>query len=57
MYAAQRQIPEMAMFYDPSTLAMLFAGVLLLGIIISWISTFFAVRKYLKLKTDFLYMY
>ncbi len=57
MVAAQRQIPEMAMFYEPELLAILFAGVLLLGIIISWISTFLAVRKYLKLKTDFLYMY
>ena len=57
MYAAQQQIPEMSMFYDPQLLAMLFSGVLLLGVIISWISTFMAVRKYLKLKTDFLYMY
>ncbi len=57
MYAAQQQIPEMTLFYDPQMLAMLFAGVMLLGIIISWISTFMAVRKYLKLKTDFLYMY
>lgn len=57
MYAAQRQIPEVAMFYDLQMLAILFAGVLLLGVIISWVSTFLAVRKYLKLKTDFLYMY
>ncbi len=57
MYAVQQQIPEIALFYDPQMLAILFAGVLLLGIIISWVSTFLAVRKYLKLKTDFLYMY
>ncbi len=57
MYAAQHQIPEMAIFYDHQMLAILFAGVMLLGIIISWISTFLAVRKYLKLKTDYLYLY
>ena len=57
LYAAQRQIPEMAAFYDTRMLLTLFAVVLLLGIIISWISTYFAVRKYLKIKTDFLYLY
>ncbi|MFP4065061.1 MAG: cell division protein FtsX [Bacteroidales bacterium] len=57
LYAAQRQIPEMTAFYDTRMLLTLFAVVLLLGIIISWISTYFAVRKYLKIKTDFLYLY
>jgi cell division transport system permease protein len=57
LYASWRQIPEMALFLDVQMLAVLFAGILFLGIIISWISTFFAVRKYLKLKTDFLYLY
>lgn len=57
LYAGQRQIPEIAMFYDIQMLGILFAGVLLLGIIISWISTYFAVRKYLNIKTDYLYLY
>ena len=57
LYTAQRQIPEMAAFYDTRMLFTLFAVVLLLGIIISYISTYFAVRKYLKIKTDFLYLY
>lgn len=57
LYAGQRQVPEIAMFYDFRMLVILFAGVLLLGIIISWISTYFAVRKYLKIKTDHLYLY
>jgi hypothetical protein len=35
----------------------LFAFVMIMGLIISWISTFFAVRKYLKIKTDYLYYY
>ena len=57
LYAGQRQIPEITMFYDIRMLGILFAGVLLLGVIISWISTYFAVRKYLKIKTDYLYLY
>lgn len=57
LYAGQQQVPEIAMFYDIQMLGILFAGVLLLGVIISWISTYFAVRKYLKIKTDFLYLY
>lgn len=57
MYAAEQQIPEMAMLYDVQMLAILFAGVFILGIILSYISTFFAVRKYLKIKTDYLYLY
>jgi cell division protein FtsX len=32
-----------------------FGGVTLLGIFISWISTYFALRKYLRLKSDLLY--
>lgn len=35
---------------------MLFGCVLLVGIIISWWSTFFAVRKYLRMKLDNLYL-
>ncbi len=57
LYAGQRQIPELTMFYDTNRLLILFAGVLMLGVLISWISTYFAVRKYLKIKTDFLYYY
>ncbi len=57
MYLGQHQIPELPFFPGTSELAILFAGVLLLGIIISYISTFFAVRKYLNIKTDFLYYY
>ncbi len=57
LYLGQRQIPELPFFPDPGHLAILYGGVILLGIVISYISTFFAVRKYLKIKTDFLYYY
>ncbi len=57
LYAGQQQIPELVMLYDPGMLLILFGCILFLGVVISWISTFFAVRKYLKIKTDFLYLY
>ncbi len=57
LYAGQQQIPELVDFQDPQMLMSLFALVIMLGIIISWISTYFAVKKYLRIKTDFLYYY
>ncbi|MFO7722687.1 MAG: permease-like cell division protein FtsX [Bacteroidales bacterium] len=38
-------------------LLVLFAFVLLLGVMIAWVSTWFAVWRYLRLKTDLLYQY
>ncbi len=57
LYTGWRQIPELAALQDIKMLAILFSGVLVLGVIISWVSTYFAVRKYLKIKTDHLYFY
>jgi len=55
LYFAQKQLPELAELQDEKMLATLFALVIVLGIIISWISTSLAVRKYLRLKADDLY--
>lgn len=57
LWGAQQSIPELVDFQDIQMLFTLFVLVILLGIIISWVSTYFAVRKYLKIKTDSLYMY
>ncbi len=57
IYAAEKQIPEMAMLHDKQMLAILFSGIIFLGALLSYVSTFFAVRKYLKIKTDNLYLY
>ncbi|MFW5706781.1 MAG: cell division protein FtsX [Bacteroidota bacterium] len=57
LYGAQQSVPELIDFQDIQMLFILFVGVIILGIIISWISTWFAVKKYLKIKTDQLYMY
>jgi cell division transport system permease protein len=46
---------DVATLLDLKTYALLFACIVLLGIIISWFSTFFALRKYLRIKMDDLY--
>ena len=51
LYFAQKQLPELRELQDFKMLFSLFGIVILLGIIISWISTSIAVRKYLRLKT------
>lgn len=55
LYFAQKQLPELAELQDETMLATLFGLVIIVGIIISWISTSLAVRKYLRLKSDDLY--
>jgi len=56
IYVIQNQIEGLINFVEPDILAILFAGVIFAGIIISSISTFFAVNKYLNLNTDALYL-
>lgn len=55
LYLANDQIPELLEFQDFNLFGILFAAVIVLGILISWISTFFAIRKYIRMKTDSLY--
>ena len=54
-YYIEKQIPEISLLNDLNLLAIVFGGVLLLGIIITWISTFFATRRFLNLRTHELY--
>lgn len=55
LYVAQKQLPELVEVQDEQTIATLFGAVILIGIIISLVSTYLAVGKYLRLKTDDLY--
>jgi cell division transport system permease protein len=55
LYLAQQEFKEIISFQDVEIIGVLFLGVLLIGIIINWISTFLAVSKYLKMKVDKLY--
>jgi cell division transport system permease protein len=53
---AQRQMPELKELQDNILFLSLFGLVIILGITLTWLSTFFAVRKYLKMRTDLLYL-
>ena len=55
LYFAQKEVPELKELQDAVLFIKLFIFVTILGVIISWISTYMAVRKYLKIKTDLLY--
>ena len=55
IYLASQNIPELFGLEDIEIVFTLFGVVLLLGLIISFLSTTFAVRKYLRLNADELY--
>jgi cell division transport system permease protein len=55
LYYLQQQFPELINFKDVELYGALFIIVVILGIIISWISTNLAVRKYLRIETGDLY--
>jgi cell division transport system permease protein len=50
-----RYIPDLLQLQDPNLLAVLFIGIVLLGMLISGLSAALSVRRYLRLKTDDLY--
>ncbi|MGY8988402.1 MAG: cell division protein FtsX [Flavobacteriales bacterium] len=51
----KKQIPELIQTNDFLEIAVIFGLILIFGIIISWISTFFAIRKYLNLNENKLF--
>jgi cell division transport system permease protein len=55
LYLAQNALYGIVSFEDFQVLGILFGSILLIGMVISMISTYFAVRKYLKMKEDYLY--
>jgi cell division transport system permease protein len=55
IYFMQEEFEGILTFRDFDLLALLGLAVIFVGIIISWISTFFAVNKYLRIETDKLY--
>lgn len=54
-YFATQQLPELHALRDPLAFGVLISGILILGILISFISTHRSVIKYLKMKLDNLY--
>ena len=55
LYVAQKQIPELVILRNWGEFIIVFIGVLAIGIMISFFSTYFAVSKYLRLKIYDLY--
>jgi len=55
LYYSDRSFPELELLTEPVWLVVLFVSVFLVGILITWISTFFATQRFLNLKTDELY--
>jgi len=55
LYFAQQQIPEIVILRNYFEFALIFIGVICLGIVISGASTYFAVTKYLRLRMNDLY--
>jgi len=55
-YFSIEQLPELLELQDLTMLIILIVLVILLGIFLSWLSTWFAVRKYLRIRTDLLYI-
>ena len=55
MYYTQRFLPDLIQIQDIEILAYLFVIVMVLGILISWVSTSLAVRKFLRMRSDKFY--
>ncbi len=55
VYLLQEEFEGVISLKDYDLLAILALGVIFIGVLINWISTFFAVNKYLNIKTDKLY--
>ena len=55
LYFAQQQVPEMIILRDWFEFSLVFIGVIGIGVLISGLSTYFAVSKFLRLKIYDLY--
>ena len=55
LYYVNANFPELNLFEDVTLLVILFLSVLGLGVLISYLSTYFAAQRFLNLRTDDLY--
>lgn len=55
IYYIDNNFPELNLVQNQIELVGLFAGVFIIGILITWLSTFFATQRFLNLRTDELY--
>lgn len=54
-YELNRRYPELEMLNDPLSIGIILAGIFVLGLGITGLSTFFATQRYLNLKTEAVY--
>lgn len=55
LYYVDQTFPELSLLQNKIMLAILFVGIFLIGILITWFSTFIATQRFLNLKTEKLY--
>jgi cell division transport system permease protein len=55
LYFLMQQIPELVSLFDLYLYLAVFGMVITTGMFLAWVSTYFAVRKYIKMKEDELY--
>lgn len=55
LYYLDKSFPQLQLLNDPILLGALFLGIFLMGVVITWISTFIATQRFLNLRTDDLY--
>ncbi|EIJ37810.1 cell division protein FtsX [Galbibacter orientalis] len=55
LYYVNSIMPQLNLLSDPLMLVILFIGIFVIGIIITWISTYIATQRFLNLRTDDLY--
>ncbi|GIZ14065.1 cell division protein FtsX [Capnocytophaga catalasegens] len=56
LYYVNLYLPDLQLFSNTQNFSIVFGGLFLLGIFISWFSTFFAAQRFLNLHTDDLYI-
>ncbi|MEP0264232.1 permease-like cell division protein FtsX [Dokdonia sp.] len=55
LYYLNETFPEFSLLDDKVLIGALFLGIFLLGVLITWVSTFIATQRFLNLRTDELY--
>ena len=55
LFYLNKTFPELQLLNNTILITILFVSIFFLGIIITWVSTFFATQRFLNLKTDQLY--
>jgi len=57
LWLAQQRIPELVKLQDIQQFSVFYCVILIIGVILSGVSTFFAVRRFLRMKSDSLYFH